>query len=92
MSATPLPLPFSTFNTRSQAGAFAGFDDIVKLSLADWDGHAGVTIGVLGFADLRRDVFFPGGGLRLVSSEPIEHYRGKEAEDSVRLCDVRCLD
>lgn len=53
-----LPLPFPTFNARSQAGAIAGLDDIVEFALADWDGHAGVAVGMLRFADLGRMVLF----------------------------------
>jgi hypothetical protein len=74
----PLALPFSVRNAGSQAGALAGLDDVVEFALADWDGHAGVTVGVLGFADLRRDVFVLGGGRWFVSFEPIEHYRRRD--------------
>lgn len=77
-----LPFPFTALYTRSQARAFTGLDDIVEFSLANWDGHASVSISVLWFADLRRDVFFLSGGLRLVSSEPSKHYCGKEALDN----------
>ena len=82
---SPLPFPFSTFNTGSHSGGFAGLNDIVELSLADRDGHAGITIGMLGFADLGRMIVFSlGSGRRLVSSEPIKHYSGKDAGVSVR--------
>ena len=81
-----LPFPFPTFNARSQAGAIAGLDDIVEFALADWDGHAGVAVGVLGFADWRRDVFVLGGERWFVSSEPIEHYCGRAADVNTRSC------
>lgn len=75
----PLALPLSVRNARSQAGAFARLDDVVEFALAGWDGHPGVAVGVLGFADLRGDVFVLGGGWWFVSFEPIEHYCRRKA-------------
>ena len=74
----PLPFPLPPLNARSQARAFAGLNYFVKLPLADWDGHAGVAVGVLGFADLRREGFVLGGGGRFGSFEKVEHYSEKE--------------
>jgi hypothetical protein len=80
----PLPFPFPVRNAGSQARAFAGLDDVVEFALADWDGHAGVAVGVLGFADWRRDVFVSGGGWWFVPFEPIEHHCRRDGDECER--------
>jgi hypothetical protein len=63
----------------SETGEFAGLDCFVELALGDGDGHAGIAVGVLRSADLRRRNVvvllrcFDSRGC-LVSSEPAEDH------------------
>lgn len=72
-------LALSARHAGSQAGTFAGLNNIVELPFADGNGHACVAVSVLGFADLGRDVLVVRGGWWLVSLEPIKHYCWEEA-------------
>ena len=83
------PAARNTLSEARKSAGLPGLESLVEFALGDGDGHAGVAVGVLGFADgrgRRAFVFGLGGGGWFGAFEPGEHCCWREANVGVGWC------